>query len=359
MGRTYKMLFIENYDAKSLDRSSVSMIDKYNGRLNIVGMLLTRLSALIDNLLSLIRDIRNTLGQCKQRVYDNLNQVKEVISGNDITGTESTITAIETALAEGDAAIAQAEARLGGVQQEINCNESGTPTQPVNEDCGENCNEKAETGNEDKGCSYCSYSYHSEGGVGWGEMTTDCSVCSHEGCSVNVHCSEAGQNAGPVSGCSQSCNHSIDYDPSCNEQVSHEQKCDETTCYHSGSEVVEPGCNFACAHSTDCHESPMPENCTYTCADGNGCAYEGDDCSYGTVCGQGESCNQAECDQYDCGQPCGETCHMSDSGDDSDGSEGSCGESSCGDCGQQGCDETGTEQGCAEGSCGEGSCGML
>lgn len=346
MGRTYKMLFVENYDAKSLDRSSVSMIDKYNGRLNIVGMLLIRLSALIDNLLSLIRDVRNTLGRCKQRVYDNLNQVKEVINGNDIKGTEGTISAIEDALKAGDKAIDEAESTLEGVQKEIECNEEPVVKTQPESDCGETCNEVPSETETTEGCNYCAYTISTEGSE-WGDKTETCNVCTHGECNVNTSCDEVSyihpdpDNPG--------CSHTSTYVDACNETIRQDLECSQTTCNHSSDQVMPPDCSFNCNHSSPCQESPMPENCTYTCTDGAGCAYSGDDCSYGTVCGQEESCNQYACNQYDCGEPCGETCHMTSCEEDcsEEDSEG------CGDCGD--CGNCGEGDGCGDWSefCGE------
>lgn len=342
------MLFIENYDAKSLDRSSVSMIDKYNGRLNLVGMLLTRLSTLIDNLLSLIRDVRTTLGQCKQRVYDNLNQVKEVIDGNDITGTEGTIAAIEDALKAGDEAIARAEATLEGVQQEMECDES---VLEVVNDCGEACNEIPTT-DEVEDCTFCNYEIAT---IGEGGTTTNgCAVCDHGECKVDVECSEAKPSGANVYDCS----YGTSFDTTCGQFYTYDVDCKETYCNLQETPTVE-NCTFTCNHSSPCQEMSMPENCTYTCTDGSGCAYGGDDCSYGTVCGQGESCNQTECSQYDCGEPCGETCHMTN--DEGDCSEGDCSEGSCGECSESD-DGPCNQYDCSEYDCGEPcgeSCGLL
>lgn len=352
VGRAYKMLFVENYDAKSLDRSSVSMIDKYNGRLNIVGTLLTRLSALIANLLSLIRDIRNTLGQCKQRVYDNLNQVKEVISGNRITGTESIVNAIEDALAAGDKAIVKAEATLEGVQQEIDCNEGGKPTQPVDERCGENPGTSEASG----WCDVCSYTVNNGPGAG----SWSCEVCDQDGCTVNLNCDEPNINYDGSGSCKLSdyciVGEDITGNPTCNETMTINGECNEINCAHSGGFNIPEDCTFTCSHSTDCHESSMPENCTYTCTD-NGCNYTGNDCAYGTICN--ESCDQSEAEIEACGN-CGEGygcgdwsefCGEAGGGTKSGGNDG-CGE--CGDCGD--CGNCGEGAGCGDWSefvCGE------
>lgn len=311
------MLFIREYNAKSLDRSSVSMIDKYNVRLNKVGELLDKLSSLINNLLSLIRDIRNLLGQSKQRIYDNLDQVKEVIDGNGITGTEPTIRAIEGALEAGDKAIDEAEAQLEGVAAAASCSEEYISDANGTEECGESCNEEP----EDEGCTYCSYISSDPGG---GES---CSVCSQGDCVVDVACNEETDIQSEFIEGVSGCTHSTELDINCAETINYDGNCDETSCLHTSDAYTPPdGCSFSCDHSSGCSELPMPENCTYSCVDGEGCVYGDDDCSYSTTCGQSESCNQIDCGQYDCGESCGETCHMTT--DDEDCSETSCGECS-------------------------------
>lgn len=317
------MLFIREYDTKSLDRSSVSMIDKYNVRLNRVGELLDTLSTLINNLLSLIRDIRNTLGQSKQRIYDNLDQVKEVINGNDITGTEATIKTIEDALEAGDKAIDEAEAALEGVGRAIDCSEEYISDANGTEECGETCNETPNEADED--CTYCNYS----GSCNLpGDSIDICTVCAHGECSVDTRCDEGTNiNTEFIDGVS-GCTFTSEFDPECGETVHYDGSCFESTCSHTGEGSWEPplDCTFSCDHSSGCQELPMPEGCTYSCVDGEGCAYSGDDCSYGTTCGQADSCNQSDCGQYDCGEPCGETCHMTTDDD------GDCSETSCGEC---------------------------
>ena len=345
------MLFIREYNAKSLDRSSVSMIDKYNARLDRVGELLVNLSSLINNLFALIRDIRNTLGQSKQRIYDNLEQVKEVIKGNDITGTESAIDAIESALEAGDKAIDEAEATLEGIGAAISCSEEYCDNAVVDVECGETCNEIP----DDDACNVCNYTISSPGGPA-GCNHTECSVCWLDDCVVNRDCdeyeseiSEGDEHAG----CGFS---SITYG-SCEETVYVDAHCQEYTSYEP-IENPPNDCVFTCTHASDCSELPMPEGCTYSCVDGNGCSYGGDDCSYSTTCGQEESCNQIDCSEYDCGEPCGETCHMTNDDDSGDsGSEGSCGEDNGNDGGgcSHDCDD-GTDI-CGE-DCGD-SCGLF
>lgn len=339
------MLFIKEYNTKSLDRSSVSMIDKYNTRLNKVDELLDKLSSLIDNLLSLIKDIRNTLGQSKQRIYDNLDQVKEVVSGNGITGTDSTINAIEDALKAGDKAIDEARVQLEDVKAAIDNNEEYCNDSNVGVQCGEAPSEEA-----DEGCDVCSYAFN--GGTGGGYM--DCTVCSQADCIVDQSCDEPDINYTGSGSCSHSeyCSHG---QFECGETFSVDNECGEISCSHTGDFNVPGDCTFDCSHSTPCQQSDMPDGCTYTCTDGEGCAYGGDDCSYSTTCGQEESCNQIDCGQYDCGQECGETCHMT-TDDDGDCSEDSCGE----DCGDYSDDDYYGGDDCGE-ACGEDcgdSCGL-
>jgi hypothetical protein len=328
------------------------MIDKYNARLDRVGQLLVNLSSLIENLLSLIRDIRNTLGQSKQRIYNNLEQVKEVIGGNGITGTESTIAAIESALEAGDKAIDEAEATLEGVQAAVECDQDYCSYTSEDIACGEIPTPEDETCNEPgivdtTDCSYCSYTNASVN-----EWSETCSVCDHGDCNVDISCGEDF----PVSGV-DGCTHTSTVDGSCGQVHTFDENCTESLCIF---DVGDPpsDCIFTCSHSSDCHELPMPEGCTYTCEDHDSCSYSGDDCSYSSSCGQHDSCNQYDCDQYDCGEPCGETCHMTDDGGGSEGdcSEGSCGEGDCsedGPCNQYDC----SEYDCGE-PCGE-SCGLL
>lgn len=310
------MLFIREYTAKSLDRSSVSMIDKYNTRLDRVGQLLDDLSSLINNLLSLIRDIRTLLGQSKQRIYDNLDQVKEVIEGNDITGTEATIKTIEDALAAGDKAIDEAEATLEGIEAAMECGLEYCNDANGNEECGEAPSE--ESNEED--CAYClvSSSFTDEDGTVISSGL--CDVCAHGECNVNQTCNEETTTQVAIDGCS----HTNITDLSCGQTTNINQNCDEIYCTQNCTQASD-GCNFSCLHSSDCQQLPIPDGCTYTCTDGGSCAYGGDGCSYGTVCDQADSCNQIDCGQYDCGEPCGETCHMTTDDDDS-GDSGSCGE---------------------------------
>lgn len=343
------MLFIREYTAKSLDRSSVSMIDKYNTRLDKVGELLNELSSLIDNLLSLIKDIRTLLGQSKQRIYNNLDQVKEVIDGNGITGTESTIEAIESALETGDKAIDEAEARLEGIEAAIECSEAYCNDTNVDVVCGETVEACNENPADDEDCSYCNYSYTT---LSDGSPTdTDyCSVCNHEGCNVNQECNEETNTQTPINGCAYdnrtdvACEQTTDTNLSCNEVI-----CTQTCAQTSGD------CNFTCSHSSPCLEFPIPDGCIYTCIDNGSCNYDDDGtCTYGSTCDQEESCNQYDCSEYDCGEPCGETCHMTN--DEGDCSEGSCGEDDGNDdgpCNQYDC----SEYDCGE-PCGE-SCGLL
>ena len=347
------MLFIRNYNAKSLDRSSVSMIDKYNARLDKVGELLNNLSSLISNLLSLIRYIRTLLGQSKQRIYNNLDQVKEVIDGNGITGTEATIEAIEDALAAGDEAIDEAEAKLEGIEAAIECNEAYCNDTNVDVSCGEiiipeACNE---TTVDDEGCAYCQVSTSLQDEDGNVISSGLCSVCNHEGCNVDRTCNEETNTQVPINGC--------DYtnitDLSCGQITNIDQTCSEINCTQNCTQASD-NCPFTCGHSSDCQQLTIPDNCTYTCIDNGSCNYDEscNECSYSTSCGQVESCNQFDCDQYDCGEPCGETCHMAN--DEGDCSEGSCGEgeeSDDGPCNQYDC----SEYDCGE-PCGE-SCGLL
>lgn len=340
------MLFIESYDAKSLDRSSVSMIDKYNGRLNIVGMLLIRLSALIDNLLSLIRDVRNTLGQCKQRVYDNLNQVKEVINGNDITGTEGTISTIEGALKAGDEAIAKAESTLQGVQKEIECNEEpGVVTEPEG-DCGETCNEEpaAET-TED--CTYCDVTMNTVGDTD--VQTTTCQISVD--CQNNMACNEP-MSLEALPSQLDDCTVTVVTNSGGTYTTATNEKCDETISIGGIPTTAEENCTFTCQHATPCQEDPMPHNCTYSCVD-TGCNYTGTDCAYATVCD--ENCNQSEPEIEACGN-CGEGRGCGDwsefCGEVGGGSTGE-GDEGCGDCGD--CGNCGEGEGCSDWSefCGE------
>ena len=284
------MLFIREYNAKSLDRSSVSMIDKYNARLDIVGQLLDKLSSLINNLLALIRDIRYLLGQSKQRIYDNLEQVKEVIDGNGITGTDSTVNAIESALEAGDKAIDEAETTLENVGRAIECSEEYCDDLYSDSDsgveCGETCNETPSSTDTDD-CSYCSFTATS---IDCGNEA-NCSVCSQDGCVVDINCNEETNIPAETidaigGGDGGGCPYSVTTDSTCNEATSYDASCNELNCNHSGDASSADGCNFACSHSSGCHESGMPPNCTYSCID-DGCDYSGDDCSYGSVCGQG------------------------------------------------------------------------
>lgn len=336
------MLFIREYNAKSLDRSSVSMIDKYNVRLDIVGRLLDSLSSLINDLLALIRDIRNTLGQSKQRIYDNLDQVKEVIEGNGITGTESTIEAIERALAAGDKAMDEAEAALENVERAIECSEDYCDDVVVDVECGET--ETPSDEGKGEGCDVCSFSQSYPGGS-W-----SCEVCDLDDCTVDLRCGESDVNYTGSGECQLS--YYIDDN---GETLVVNGACNETSCSHSGNFNIPDDCTFSCSHSTPCQQSEMPDNCTYTCTDGQGCAYGGDDCSYSTTCGQAEACNQFDCNQYDCGEPCGETCHMTNDDGGEGGGEGgggSCGEDDDGPCNQFDC----SEYDCGE-PCGE-TCGL-
>ena len=253
------MLFIKEYNAKSLDRSSVSMIDKYNTRLGKVSQLLVNLSSLIENLLSLIRSIRNTLGQSKQRIYNNLDQVKEVIGGNGITGTESTIAAIESALEAGDKAIDEAEARLEGVGKAVECNQEYCSYTNVDVACGEiptpeTCNEPDIPAPGD--CNVCAFSVSNP------FDTDDCTVCSHGACSVDLDCSE---DKPWDSDAKPGCSHSVTYTD--NGKVETDGSCQEIT--RDGVTDNPPsGCAYTCSDSSPCQQFPMPEDCTYTCVDG-------------------------------------------------------------------------------------------
>lgn len=356
------MLFIREYDTKSLDRSSVSMIDKYNTRLNRVSELLDELSSTVDVLLSLVRDIRNTLGQCKQRVYNNLDQVKEVVSGNGITGTESTIDAIEGALATGDRAINDAEIQLENIQNAIDCSEEYSVETDGTIECGESCNQTANTPTTEPGscsepyssdCSFCSFDNKDSEGFD----NFDCTVCSFGDCDVSVDCDEA---CGLPSGSVESCGYSSYTDIECGETYNHNGDCSEYDCIFHGSISGDCennygiDCTFTCDHTSSCSEYAMPENCTYSCADYGECAYGDGDCTYASSCGQ-DFCNESSCSQYDCGEPCGETCHMTiDCSED-------CSEDSCGECSDElseddyyGGDDCG--EACGE-DCGD-SCGL-
>ena len=348
------MLFIENYDAQSLDRSSVSMIDKFNKRLSDVNILLERLLLLVDTLLSTIKQIRKIIGTSKTRIVGNLDQAKAVIGGNGITGAESTIAAIEDALAKGDEAISKAESQLETIKEAEECNQ--TPTEVITET--DSCNEMScgeisgieptpaePTPTDSEDCSYCSFSSQT---VDCGN-DTQCSVCSQDGCVVNTSCDETTGIPSDAIDIVSGCTYSITTDATCNEASSTKGECDEVSCIHSGDAGSVENCTFSCSHESGCHESSMPPDCTYTCIDGAGCTYEGGDCSYSSTCGQSESCNQTECGQLDCGEPCGETCHMTSCEEDcsEEDSEG------CGDCGD--CGNCGEGDGCGDWSefCGE------
>ena len=362
------MLFIREYDTKSLDRSSVSMIDKYNTRLNKVDELLDELSSTIDILLSLVRDIRNTLGQSKQRVYNNLDQVKEVVNGNGITGTDSTIDAIESALATGDRAINEAEIQLENIQNAIDCSEEYNVEIDGTLQCGENCNQI--TTNPDQpsscsepysaDCSFCSYANRDSEGT-----NIDCLLCSHGDCVVDVTTGEEFPEG--LGDYIENCGYTAYTDWECNQSYQERADCSEQYCIFGGSAAPDctnnygADCTFGCSHTSTCSEYAMPENCSYLCTDGEGCSFGGDDCSYATVCGQEDSCNEISCGQYDCGEECGETCHQtiecSLGGDCSeDCSEDSCGE----DCGDYSDDDYYGGDDCGE-ACGEDcgdSCGL-
>lgn len=343
------MLFIREYDTKSLDRSSVSMIDKYNTRLNKVDELLDELSSTVDILLSLVRDIRNTLGQCKQRVYNNLDQVKEVVNGNGITGIDSTINAIESALKAGDKAINEAEAQLENIKVAVDNNEEYCNDTDVGVMCGE-------LPTEEDYCSYCLYSYSITGSGDPYEST--CNVCQHDECMVDVNSDEETHLSSTAFGwVTDDCTFSMTVDTTCNQYTSHMGSCDQIIS-SSTSASGPDNCSFICNHSSGCQQIEMPENCTYTCTDGSGCNYSDSDCSYSTVCSHAESCNEIPCGQYDCGEPCGETCHMTiECSLGGDSSEDSCGED-CGDYSDvdyYGGDDCG--QACGE-NCGD-SCGLF
>ena len=361
------MLFIREYDTKSLDRSSVSMIDKYNTRLNKVDELLDELSSTIDILLSLVRDIRNTLGQSKQRVYNNLDQVKEVVNGNGITGTDSTIDAIESALATGDRAINEAEIQLENIQNAIDCSEEYNVEIDGTLQCGENCNQTSTNPDQPSSCSEpfssdCSFcSFDNRDSEQFDNF--DCTVCAFGDCSVDV---TTGEDCGLPSGSIENCAHSSYTDLECGQTYTTDADCNQHGCLHNGS--IGPdcgndygkGCTFDCTHSSTCSEYAMPEDCTHHCVDG-GCNYSDDDCTYVTTCGQPDVCNEISCGQYDCGEECGETCHQtiecSLGGDCSeDCSEDSCGE----DCGDYSDDDYYGGDDCGE-ACGEDcgdSCGL-
>jgi hypothetical protein len=346
------------------------MIDKYNTRLNRVSELLDELSSTIDILLSLVRDIRNTLGQCKQRVYNNLDQVKEVIDGNGITGTDSTIDAIENALETGDRAINEAEIQLENIEAAISCSEEYSTETDGTIECGESCNQTSTPTNTDQpsscsepyssDCSFCSYDAHNSEGT----ASTDCTVCAHGDCAVDV---STGDPCSVIEGDIDNCAFSSYTDFECGETYVHDGECSEYGCLFSGSAAPDcsndygTGCTFSCSHSSPCAEYAMPENCTYGCVDGEGCLYADNDCSYGTMCGESESgdisvpCNESSCSQYDCGEPCGETCYMITEDD------GDCSETSCGECSDElseddyyGGDDCG--EACGE-DCGD-SCGL-
>lgn len=359
------MLFIREYNAKSLDRSSVSMIDKYNTRLDKVGQLLDMLSSLINNLLSLIRDIRNILGQSKQRIYDNLDQVKEVIEGNGITGTDSTVDAIEGALEAGDKAIDEAEATLEGVERAIECSEEYCDDTTTDVECGETCNETPST-DIFESCEVCAYTEdldvpegHPCGLIGG---VNTCAVCAHEGCNVSIGCNEECN----MMGNGGNCTYSYTQDPTCGQGTSTDASCNEIACTQSHTTDAPEGCNFTCSHFSACQELPIPDDCTYTCKDGDSCNYDSscNECSYSSVCSLGAidalDCTDACFEHYlECGEACGETCHMTTTPEDrGDGecSEGSCGEddeSDDGPCNQFDC----SEYDCGE-PCGE-TCGLF
>jgi len=295
------MLYISNYDKYNLDKSSQSMYAYYTRLINDINVNIIEIRDYLVNMLDVVSNLRSRLYDIKASIQEDLDKTKDAYE--DAGYTNGALDKVQEIL-DG------AEEDLGGLEQgvqstidAIDCNEVPEECNYV-EDCMEGGDEEEEpvcsydpnTPESDE-CAYCSYSYHSAGGEGWGEMTTDCSVCSHEGCSVDVHCSEDGQNAGPVSGCSHSCNYSTDYDINCNESVSHDQKCDETTCYHSGSEAPIPeDCNYNCAWSgTECSEAPIPEGCTFQCNDGTVCNYDGScqECTYSSdYCGEEYGCNE-------------------------------------------------------------------
>lgn len=364
------MLFIKEYNAKSLDRSSVSMIDKYNTRLGKVNQLLVNLSSLIENLLSLIRSIRNTLGQSKQRIYNNLYQVEEVIKGNDITGTESTIKAIEDALEAGDKAIDEAKVTLEGVERALECNQEYCDDVIANVECGE----IIETGTDIfESCEVCAYTEDLDVPEGHPCGLTSgvnvCSVCAHEGCNVSIGCNEECN----MMGNGGNCTYSYTQDPTCGQGTSTDASCNEIACTQSHTTDAPEGCNFTCSHSSPCQELSIPDDCTYTCKDGDSCNYDGscNECSYSSVCSLGAidalDCTDA-CFEHlsECGEPCGETCHMTTTPEDrgdGDCSEGSCGEDGdcgdCSDCGNGACShdcDDGTDT-CGE-DCGD-SCGLF
>lgn len=395
------MLYIESYDRQSLDRSTNSLIDKFIGQIDDLSKLSQSLLSVVQSLFSVLSYISDILDSCKRKLLASVEQFKEDATGNGIDAT-STIKTIEDYINAGDTAIQEAEETLTEVEENINCDEAPSCSYCSYSSCDEstcnytydgNCSESGysacgeenvvvtppsciESGGIPEDCSYCSY----VGTVTDGTHITigeSCDVCNHDGCKVDIDCSEKTDVTVNSTNTGEVTTRTI---TDCSETIVVNDDCKQTTCDHDsyGWHIPE-NCTYSCSHSAPCSESPTPGgctySCTYSCAD-DGCSYGGDGCSYATVCNEGVTdtvCSQTASDQ--CGQPCGETCHMtttpeerpcdedcddscSDSGDSGDCTDG-------GDCGEgQTCADncsfdSGTEDGCAEGSCGEGSCGML
>lgn len=354
------MLFIRNYDRKSLDRSTISSLDRLKQRTRNIDSEYNILLKAITGMLSTIAYIGELLGLIKINLVNVVNEAKNIIEENGLIGADNALAQIDKYINTGDKAIESAKTELEVIKQEIEegqpqvcsyesnpddtCGEGSksdqnTEDEPISNNCGEAPDNTSVTDpdeittTDEYDCTFCNYEIAT---IGKDNTTTNgCAVCDHGGCKVDVECNEAKPSGANVYDCS----YGTSYDTTCGQFYTYDVDCNETYCVLQETPPAE-NCNFTCSHSTECQEMPMPENCTYTCTDGAGCAYEGNDCTYGTVCGQGESCNQIDCDQYDCGEACGETCHMTTKPSEctqssSSGGSSSCSQNSCGEgCGQ-------------------------
>lgn len=364
------MLFIRNYNRKSLDRSTISSLDRLKQRTrNIDGEYNILLKA-ITGILSTIAYIGELLGLIKVNLVNVVNETKNIIEENGLIGADNALAQIDKYINTGDKAIESAKTELEIIKQEIEedqpqvCSYESNPgdtcgegsksdqndeVESISNNCGEAPDNTSVTDTDVTNPDTCSYCLYRSADTECKQTVEECAVCSYNGGVTDLTCGEE-TNTDPGE---KSCEYSQSSTDSCGETYGLDLRCSETDCRYSGdSSPTGEGCNYYCSHNSGCSQSSMPESCSYTCEDGydascnqQGCAYGGDsNCNYSSV-PNNYSCKQSSeiggvSDESD-GGPCGEgTCGMNTKPSEctqssSSGGSSSCSQNSCGEgCGQ-------------------------
>lgn len=355
------MLYVNVYNKKSLDRSSISTVDYYKKLINKLNLDTGDLSHEFDDLLRTIRELREHLVEDKKQVQDDLNTIRNDTHEAGINA-DNTLDAIQKI-------IDQCEEELEDLETEVEaeCNQcdycdycdycSYTSPEPIctyDDDCNNvDCNQCE----YEEGCVWditCAYS-------GEGECTYNVGSCSYDNtmddCTFSGQCDYAGDctydgTCSYIGFCDYTgwCTHE-DSCNQCNWSSGGAEPDDVSGCTYNGScAFTETGGSDPCTFSGHCtyDSAGDSQNCTFT----GSCSFDNNgNCSFVDSCGQCKFTNDGGCEYAyndcsndcvyywddDCGN-CSYTCSYDDDGlscaySEDCGNDLVCGEASCGECG--------------------------